>query len=168
MHISHPYTKFSPLSTALVSGMWVVDVALNKDGGPWISLTLWWRTLCHPIVIDLGLPSFERLHRRIPNGRHDWSLPCGWCFDRVQPCFSDRLVFEGALWSSAICSHHGTWLSSTVKIDAENGMESGNWRLAMEFWESVEILAWWFVTWSRGIGKCERQHMRNLVSKPAG
>jgi hypothetical protein len=59
---------------------------------------------------------------------------CGWCFGRAQPCFFWLLGFRGGVVKLCVCCHHGTCLSSTVKLDAENGMEARNWRLAMEVW----------------------------------
>jgi hypothetical protein len=47
-----------------------------------------------------------------------------WVFVARNHVFSDRLVSEGAMRSSADYFHHGTYLSSMVMSVTENGMEA--------------------------------------------
>jgi hypothetical protein len=53
-------------------------------------------------------------------------------FGHAHPCFSDRLVQEGAARSSVIYFHHGSCLSRPmVKLETENVMEAETSELVM-------------------------------------
>lgn len=131
-------------------GSLLVCLEIMAAVSPWIPITPWWWTArrLSSLILD-GLLSSGGLRWRIPNGRHAWSLPKWMSFGRAQLCFFWPFGFRESVRSSAAYCRHGTCLSSTVKLDAKNGMRRTS---------NGGLFTWWWRDSSLVICDLEQRH----------